>query len=93
VYETLLLATSEGIVGRKEIRNENPLVRAKQILQEAAFPRIPKEIANLTRARNNPDITHGLPQLYGRLVNVKDIRIEDSREYLPAQLVIVRRQD
>jgi len=82
MYETLLLTIFEVIVGREEIRNDNSFVCDEQILQETAFPRIPEEIANLTRTRNNPDIADRLPQLHGCLVNVNDIRMQKICKYL-----------
>jgi hypothetical protein len=93
MYETLLLAAFEGIVGSKEIGNENALVCAKQVLQKTALPRILKEIANLARASKNPNITDGLPQFHGCFVNAKNIRINDICEYFLAQRIIVRSQD
>jgi hypothetical protein len=93
MYETLLLVAFEGIVGRKEIGDENALVCAKQVLQKAALPRILEEIANLARASKNPNVTDGLTQFHGGFVNAKNVRIDDIREYFLTRLIIIRSQD
>ena len=88
--KTLLLRTLERVVRGKEIRDENSLIPAKQVIEESSLARLFEQITGLSRARNNPDISDGLAQFHRRLVDVNDVAVQDRSQYCATQLAVIR---